>query len=218
MKPKIFLLAIVSIVLFRGIALAQMAPVDLIVDKEGKLELPYGEQKNVEFTCPWESSKIPTVLDFQARIDTPGHIPLTGGPIFILSLELNEETLDSARLLNKPLKSARAKSSECVWFTRPKWALMYAGAWDPPPNDYTPKVGSPTQFVLDVSDLLNAKARNKLTLIYCEVTVSLGADDQDRIPLSEHCRRNKLGDATILFGEMQLRPRKDTDAKIADEK
>lgn len=206
---SIALLALMAIV---RLAAADAEQVNLIVDKDGELELPYGEQKTVEFVCPWDGAKVPTVLDLQARIDTPRHPPLSGGPIPILTIELNGEPLEGDRLINKPLKSARENPSECVWFVRPKWCLMYAGAWDPPPNSYTPQDGSPVRFILEVGDLLNPKGKNKLAFIYCETLVGSGSGDQaERVPLSTHCRRNNLGDATILFGGMVVRPRKDSD-------
>ncbi len=192
-----------------GLAGPEPAPVSQkVIDT---MELPYGKQKTVEFVCPWDHTKIPTVLDFKARIDTPGREASSGGPVPLLTIELNGVTVEPTmagskpRLLNKPLKFSRPSGDAPSWFDSSRWALMYAGSFDPPPNDYTPKQGSPVQFVLDVTDLLRSNATNKLALTYFRV---MTADaDGHSITLAEHCHKGGYGDATVLLGGMQLRPR-----------
>ncbi|MBI4024199.1 MAG: hypothetical protein HY360_04405 [Verrucomicrobia bacterium] len=218
MNPKTLIPTTLALVLMCAAASAQNEPVKLIADASGEMEIPYGEQRTIEFTCPWDGAKTPTVLDFQARIDTPGKTKLTGGPCPLLTIELNGDALDGERLLNKPLKSARERSSECIWYERPKWGLMYTGAWDPPANDYTPKAGSPTRFVLDVSDFLKAKEKNKLVLTYCDCMVNDEKTGGENVTLAEYCHRQGHGDATLMFGEMCVRPRKDTDTKVEEGK
>jgi hypothetical protein len=170
------------------------------------LQLPYGETKKIEFLCPWDATKKPTVLQFDGRIDTPKKDASTGGPVDLLRVELNGRLLDGPRLLNKPLTSPRDPSirTEVVWYAEPNWALMYCGSWTPPANEYTPKQGSPVRFVLDVTDLIHPNATNTLVLTYPKIMVG-------EQTLAEHCRERGLGDATVVLGELQIRPRKDSD-------
>ena len=114
MNPKTLIPTPLALILMGAAAFAQNEPVKLIADKSGEMEIPYGEQRTIEFVCPWDGSKIPTVLDFQARVDTPGKAKITGGPVQLLTIELNGDEIEGARLLNKPIRSARERSSECV--------------------------------------------------------------------------------------------------------
>lgn len=211
MKPLLLILGPLGSLLLNPAAGAQSEPVKLIADSGGETEVPYGEQRTLEFICPWDPVKTPTVLDFQACIHTPGKPKLTGGPALLLTIELNGEPLDGSRLLNKPIKSERKCPSACVWYERPKWGLMYSGSWDPPPNDYTPNIGSPTRFVLEVGDLLKAGEKAKLVLVYCDSMASDEQNDNEKVTLAEYCRRRGQGNATLLFADMVIRPKKDTD-------
>lgn len=186
--------------------------VHLLPAKDKELQLPYGETKTIEFVCPWDATKKPTVLEFHGRIDTPSKDASTGGPADLLKIEINgqplaAETQDGKpRLLNKPMKSPRDPSirSEVVWFTEPHWALMYCGSWTPPDNVYSPREGSSVRFVLDVSDLVRANATNELVFGYAKSMVG-------EQTLAEHCREMNLGDATVVLGDLQIRPRNESD-------
>ena len=185
--------------------------VNLLPSKDKELQLPYAQSQKIEFVCSWDAGKRPTVLEFTARIDTPAKEASTGGPVPLLKIELNGqllgETTESGkpRLLNKPLKSSRdLKTAEVVWFEPPHWALMYCGSSNPPANDYTPHEGSPVRFVLDVTDYVNSKTKNEFVFTYHKTMVG-------EQTLAESCRATGTGEATVVFGEMAVRPRKDSD-------
>lgn len=205
------LIAWVGVFTFYAACADEPASISLLPAKDKELTLDYGQSHRIEFECPWDILKIPVVLEFTARIDTPPTEASSGGPVLILKIELNGEILKESdengrpRLLNKPLKSKREfKDSDVVWFEKPFWSLMYCGSWDPPSNQYTPFQGSPVQFVIDVTDRLNSKKKNEIVLTYREVLV-------DELTLADACRAGGMGDATIIFGEMTLRPLRNSD-------
>jgi len=205
-RLKAVLQTLLPLVVCPSLAFAQDS-IRLIPAKDKELQLLFAATTNLSFVCAWDASKKPTVLEFNGRIDTPTRDASTGGPVDLLRIELNGVLLDGSRLLNKPLTSPRSPliSSEVVWFTEPHWGLMYCGSWTPPDNEYTPKQGSPVRFVLDVSNTIRANATNTLTLTYRKSMVG-------EQTLAEHCRAGGLGDATVVLGELQVRPRKESDA------
>jgi hypothetical protein len=132
---------------------------------EGDMRIPPGETRAIEFgTVPQEGTTV--TLRLLARMDFPG---LSGSNVF-LRIRLNGRDVAASksrqvvRLVNRPLVSPVAPDLPATWCTDGHWRLVYApdfeGATKQPYY-----AGNPYEFVLDITDLTNPAAENRLELV-----------------------------------------------------
>jgi hypothetical protein len=123
--------------------------------------IPPGQTAAFEFgTVPQRDSTI--LLHVTARL----HLARPSGSMFFLKLELNGREIRPARsrtvtrLVNRPLVAPVAKGVSADWFGSHAYRLLYAPSFDPALARYYQ--GDPFTFVLDVTDLTNPAAENRL--------------------------------------------------------
>ena len=126
--------------------------------------IPLGESRAFEFgTVPQKDTTV--TLEVTARMDFPS---LSGSSMF-MSMTLNDRPVTGAksrtvlRLLNRPLVAPVAANFPAKWIDGGKWRLLYA-----PDFECGRKrkfyVGDPYTFVLDITDLTNPAAENRLVI------------------------------------------------------
>jgi len=131
---------------------------------EGEVFIPRGETRAFEFgTVPQRDTTV--TLEIVARMNFPG---LAGSSMF-MKINLNGREVGAAksrnvpRLLNRPLVSPVAPGLTSRWFDGGKWRLLYAPDFESGRRqDFY--VGDPYRYVLDVTDLTNPAAENRLEI------------------------------------------------------
>lgn len=152
------LAVIVSLVYACG---AQAADIALIRDE---LRIPRGKTHALEFgTVPQRDTTV--LLEIESRLDSAR----LAGSMFFLDLTLNGRKIKAARsrsavrLVNRPLVSPVARNTPSAWYGAQGWRVLYApdfkGALA-----HTYYVGNPYRLVLDITDLTNPAAENRLEI------------------------------------------------------
>jgi hypothetical protein len=96
------------------------------------------------------------------------HMARPSGSMFFLKMELNGREIRPARsrslfrLVNRPLVAPVAVGVPADWFGAHAWRLLYAPGFDPAVARYFP--GDVFTYVLDVTDLVNPAAENRLSI------------------------------------------------------
>ncbi|MEW6359330.1 MAG: hypothetical protein AB1696_23545 [Planctomycetota bacterium] len=126
--------------------------------------IPPGESRTFEFgTVPQKDTTV--TIEIAARLNFPG---LSGSSLF-MALTLNDREIAPAksrtvlRLLNRPLVSPVAPNLPAKWFDGGKWRLLYAPDFECGRKSAF-YVGDPYTYVLDVTDLTNPAAENRLVV------------------------------------------------------
>ena len=142
-------------------ACAQAASL-VLVDEPTRIAL--GQTARLEFgTVPQRDTTV--TLQITARMDFRA---LSGSNMF-MAIELNARPVTAAksrsvpRLLNKPLVSPVAPHLPATWFDGGKWRLLYSPDFQAA-RKRTYYVGDPYTYVLDVTDLTNPAAENRLAI------------------------------------------------------
>ena len=124
--------------------------------------IPPGQTAAFEFgTVPQLDTTV--LLTVTARL----HLARPAGSMYFLNMELNGREIRPARsrrvlrLINRPVEAPVAANLPASWFGNRAWRLLYS-----PDFDYRPAYfpDDPYTFVLDVTDLVNPAAENRLTL------------------------------------------------------
>ncbi len=129
-----------------------------------ELRIPRGQTVRLEFgTLPQKDHTI--TLDIMARIDADG----LGGSSYFMRLTLNGRPVQSARsrsvvrLLNRPFVSPVTPDLPYAWAGGNVWRVVYAPDFQAALAQKF-YVGNPYQTVLDVTDLTNPAAENRLEI------------------------------------------------------
>jgi hypothetical protein len=144
-----------------------------------ELRIPVGETRGLDFgTLPQQDTTVR--LEITARMDSPG----LGGSMFFMELKLNGRPVLPAksrtvtRLVNKPLVSPVAPDLPSGWYGAGGWRVVYAPDFEAAKGQPY-YVGDPYQLVLDVTDLTNPAAENRL-----EITNTASAELAERLKCS----------------------------------
>jgi hypothetical protein len=129
-----------------------------------ELRIARGENLALDFgTVPQKDHTI--LLDIIARLDSDG----LGGSLYFMALALNGQVVDSARgrqavrLVNKPFVSPVAPDTPYSWSDNKAWRVLYAPDFAGARRQAF-YAGDPYQTTLDVTDLTNPAAENRLTI------------------------------------------------------
>ncbi|NUP98455.1 MAG: hypothetical protein HUU35_01235 [Armatimonadetes bacterium] len=146
------------------LALASAAAgVEIDVAPDG-MRIPPGATREVNFgTVPQQDTTV--LLEIQTRMDSPTfggsnwfmHLTLNGRPI----LPAKSRTVQ--RLQNKPLVSPVAPNMPGEWYGGSGWRVLYAPDFQGA-RASTFYVGDPYTLVLDITDLTNPAAENRLEI------------------------------------------------------
>ena len=146
------------------LAASLAAPTDaeeLRLIKQEQRVLP-GQTAAFEFdTVPQRDTTV--LLRVTARL----HFARPAGSMYFLKMELNGREIQPARsrrvtrLTNRPLVAPVAANLPAPWFGNHAWRLLYAPDFDYRPT-YCPD--DPYTFVIDVTDLTNPAAENRLAI------------------------------------------------------
>ncbi|NOZ20956.1 MAG: hypothetical protein GXP25_07690 [Planctomycetes bacterium] len=136
---------------------------DIHVIKE-QTPIPLGGSRAFEFgTVPQKDTTV--TLEITARMNFPA---LSGSSMF-MNMKLNDHEIAAVksrtvlRLLNRPPISPVAPNLPAKWFGGGKWRLLYAPDFEGG-RKQTFYVGDPYTFVLDITDLTNPAAENRLVI------------------------------------------------------
>lgn len=136
---------------------------DLEVLKQ-EVRIPPGKTARFEFTTvPQKDTTI--LLDLMARLDSDG----LGGSLYFMELKLNGQPIRAAksrtaiRTINRAPVSPVAPNLPYSWSEGNRWRAIYAPDFE---KGLTQKFyeGNPYQTVLDVTDLTNPAAENRLEI------------------------------------------------------
>lgn len=126
--------------------------------------IPLGETRTFEFgTVPQRDTTV--TLDIVARMDYPS---LSGSSMF-MRIKLNDREVCAAksrtvqRLLNRPAVSPVASNLPASWCDGGHWRLLYAPDFERAKRQPY-YVGDPYKYVLDVTDLTNPAAENRIEI------------------------------------------------------
>ncbi|NLF69479.1 MAG: hypothetical protein GX575_10545 [Candidatus Anammoximicrobium sp.] len=129
---------------------------------EQEQRIPPGQTAAFDFgTVPQRDTTV--LLRVTARL----HLAAPAGSMYFLRMELNGREIQPARsrrvirLVNRPVESPVAANLPAPWFGNHAWRLLYSPNFDYRPS-YCPD--DPYTFVLDVTDLVNPAAENRLAI------------------------------------------------------
>ena len=142
-------------------SMAQAADIPVI---DRPTRIPVGETCSFEFgTVPQLNTTV--LLDITSRLDSDGF----GGSMYFLKVVLNGRLVTAAksrsvtRLRNRPLVSPVARGLPYAWFGDESWRVLYAPDFEGALKfDYYE--GNPYRLLLDVTDLTNPAAENRLEI------------------------------------------------------
>ncbi|MBM4079063.1 MAG: hypothetical protein FJ278_05130, partial [Planctomycetes bacterium] len=151
-----------SVALVLAFALPVLADEIRVIKDE--VRIPRGETRWFEFgTVPQRDTTV--LLDVESRLDSAGF----GGSMYFMKLTLNgrmvkaAKTRTVARLQNRPTVSPVAANLPYSWFGGDAWRVLYAPDFEGALK-HSFYVGNPYQLVLDVTDLTNPAAENRLEI------------------------------------------------------
>lgn len=129
-----------------------------------EIRIPQGQSMAFNFgTIPQKNSTI--LVDVLARLDSDGF----GGSMYFMKIVLNGHVVNAAksrtalRIVNKHLVSPVAPNTPYRWFDNQAWRVLYAPSFESSPLCWYYE-GNPYQTVLDVTDLVNPAAENRLEI------------------------------------------------------
>ncbi|MDO9541955.1 MAG: hypothetical protein Q7J98_06490 [Kiritimatiellia bacterium] len=133
-----------------------------VIDQE--ISIQPGETQAFEFgTVPQADTTV--TMEIVARMN---YETLLGSSMF-MQMQLNSRTVDAAksrtvtRLLNKPVVSPVIRDLPATWFNGGTWRLLYAPDFEGARKiDFY--VDDPYKYVLDITDLTNPAAENRLEI------------------------------------------------------
>ena len=183
-----------AIIVLAGAAMAQ----DIVLSKND-VRIPKGKSMTFEFGTV--SQKDTTVLlDVLARLDSDGY----GGSLYFMKIVLNgrvvqaAKTRSSGRLTNKSLVSPIAPNQPYSWSANSEWRVLYA-------PDFVGALkfgyyeGNPYQTVLDVTDLTNPAAENRLEIFNtCTYSPAAGTRGNYDLVLKDLTIRAKPGASPLM--------------------
>ena len=144
-----------------AIPAARAAEVPLI---QKQTAIPLGQTRAFEFgTLPQAGTTV--LLEVEARLDAKG----LAGSMFFMKLTLNGHEVKAARsrnvvrLANKPLVSPVGPNLPAAWFGHGGWRVLYAPDFQCGRKQAF-YAGDPYRTVLDVTDLTNPAAENRLEI------------------------------------------------------
>ncbi|MFH1918668.1 MAG: hypothetical protein ABIP48_02100 [Planctomycetota bacterium] len=129
---------------------------------EQEQRVPPGQTAAFDFG-PLPQRDTTVLLRVTARL----HLAAPAGSMYFLNMELNGREIRPARsrrvirLVNRPLEAPVAANLPAPWFGNHAWRLLYSPDFDYRPG-YCPD--DPYTFVLDVTDLVNPLAENRLAI------------------------------------------------------
>ncbi len=128
------------------------------------VRIPRGQTKRFEFgTVPQKGTTV--LLTVLSRLDAPG----LAGSTHLMRIVLNGRLVKPARsrtvcrLMNRPLVSRVMPSLPSAWFGGDAWRVVYAPDFESARRQAF-YVGDPYELVLDVTDLTNPAAENRLEI------------------------------------------------------
>lgn len=129
-----------------------------------EIRIPRGQTRSFEFgNIPQKDHTI--LLDIIARLDADS----LGGSMYFMKLVLNgrlvraAKSRDAVRLVNRPLVSPITPNLSYSWCDGTAWRILYAPDFEAA-RKQTFYIGNPYQTVLDVTDLINPAAENRLEI------------------------------------------------------
>ena len=129
-----------------------------------ELRIPLGETLGLDFgAVPQRDTTV--LLEIGSRMESPG----LGGSMFFMQLKLNgrrvlpAKTRTVCRLVNKPFISDVAPNLPSSWHGTGGWRVLYAPDFQKA-RHVTYYVGDPYTLVLDVTDMTNPAAENRLEI------------------------------------------------------
>ncbi|MDD4870221.1 MAG: hypothetical protein PHR77_06640 [Kiritimatiellae bacterium] len=153
----------ISFILFLLVSSWSLADDIEVIKNEASI--PPAKTQAFEFgTVPQQNTTV--TLEITARMNYPA---LSGSSLF-MEIKLNGRLVGAAksrsvsRLLNKPLTSPVARNLPASWFDGGRWRLLYAPDFEKG-RKVTCYVGDPYTYVLDVTDLTNPAAENRLEIV-----------------------------------------------------
>jgi len=133
-----------------------------VIEKPARI--PIGQTQRFNFgTLPQKDTTV--LLDIVSRLDSETF----GGSMYFLKIELNGRLVAAAktrtvnRLVNRPLVSPIAPNLPYAWFGAEAWRVLYAPDFQGALR-YKYYVGNPYRISLDVTDLINPAAENRLEI------------------------------------------------------
>ncbi len=175
-----------AIVLLVAAAVAPAATIEIV---KHEVAIPLAESRQFEFgTVPQRDTTV--TLEITARMN---YRALSGSSMF-MAIVLNGRPVAAAksrtvaRLLNKPTVSPVAPNLPASWFDGGKWRLLYAPDFEAA-RRATYYVGDPYTYVLDVTDLTNPAAENRLAITNTE---------------QKHSRVFKNGGGELIIGRLAI--------------
>jgi hypothetical protein len=189
-----FSIACILAVLLGGIALAQDIPL-----AAGEVRIPKGQTKTFEFgTVPQKDTTV--LLDVLARLDSDGY----GGSLYFMKIVLNgrqvlpAKTRTAVRLVNKNIISPVAPNTPYSWGDTEGWRVLYAPDFEGALKQ-TFYEGNPYQTVLDVTDLTNPAAENRLEITNtCKYSPAAGTKGNYDLVLKDLTIRAKPGESPMM--------------------
>ena len=179
---------LLAIVTLCGAALAQ----DIVLTKE-EVRIPLGQSRTFDFGTVRQKDTT-VLLDVLTRIDTDTF----GGSSEFMKLVLNGRVVQAAklrtavRLINKKLVSPVIPNVPASWFINGSWRVLYAPDFEGALNTFYE--GNPYQTVLDVTDLINPAAENRLQVFNtCAVVPAAGEQRNHDLVLKDLTIRVKPG-------------------------
>ncbi|MDD4017481.1 MAG: hypothetical protein PHV28_06000 [Kiritimatiellae bacterium] len=183
-----------AVALLSGAASAQ----DIALSKD-EVRIPKGKSMTFEFgTVPQKDTTV--LLDVLARLDSDGY----GGSLYFMKIVLNGRVVQAAktraavRLTNKSLVSPVASNQPYSWSDKSEWRVLYA-------PDFTGALkfgfyeGNPYQTVLDITDLINPAAENRLEIFNtCAYRPAAGAQGNYDLVLKDLTIRAKPGESPMM--------------------
>jgi hypothetical protein len=172
-KLKLLFAAALLCSVLSGLGSTPKASADEIPVIAEETAIPRGETKSFEFgTVPQNDTTV--LLEVTSRLDAETF----GGSNFFLRMELNGKEVNAAksrtanRLKNRAFTSNVAPNLPATWFGSPAgWRVLYAPDFEGARKfDYYE--GDPYTLVLDVTDLVNPAAENRLRRPALKLTVS----------------------------------------------
>ncbi|MBI3922938.1 MAG: hypothetical protein HY318_16070 [Armatimonadetes bacterium] len=131
---------------------------------KAETRVPLGETKRFEFgTVPQRDTTV--LLEVFSRLDAKDF----GGSMYFMKVVLNGHVVQAAktrtvtRLRNRPVVSPVAANVPYSWYGADSWRVLYAPNFEGALKQ-TFYEGNPYQLVLDVTDLTNPAAENRLEI------------------------------------------------------
>lgn len=172
-----------------------------------EIAIPPGETRAFEFgTLPQADTTI--LLEVQARLDAKAF----SGSMFFLRVRLNGKEVKAAksrtalRLVNKPLVSPVAHDLPAAWYGTGGWRVVYGPDFEGARQQRFYE-GDPYTLVLDVTDLTNPAAENRLEITNTANPNSIRyAGTEGNLVISKLTVRTQPGKSPTMTGSDAVAP------------